>query len=103
MRIAHNIWSAVLSGMAVLLLSLGLMSPVVFPIPARPMSLSAPEETATEQNLRPTILAAVGLEHRLTVVETNVDEMRWELRALLGGLGGLLVEAVMRLSKRREA
>ena len=97
MNMLHRAWKAMLSALALLCIGLSVLAPVVFSAPAFPQV-----STQAEQDRRIDTLEHLGIDHRLTVLETTTEEMRWELRGLLGGMGGLLIDAVFRFSRRNK-
>lgn len=45
---------------------------------------------------------AIESEHRMTAVETKLDDLTWQVRLLMGGVAGLVGETAIRLMKRRD-
>lgn len=91
----NRVWRLFLATVAVSCLfmavfpSLGAQSPAVI------------AEQQENQNRRLDQLEHLGIEKRLTTVETQAAEMSWELRTMLAGVGGLVIEAVFRIGRRK--
>jgi hypothetical protein len=71
----------------------------VFPGLAQSSALLAEQQES--QNRRLDQLEHLGIEKRLTTVETQAAEMSWELRTMLAGVGGLVIEAAFRIGRRK--
>ena len=71
----------------------------IIPIQMTPEAL---HEQASELNRRVGALESMNLEHRLTSLEGQVDAMSLQTRGTIGGIGVLLIEGVIRLSRKKK-
>ena len=97
-----KLWGGILSVLA--------MGCLVFALAVQfiPQARAGPEAALDSQQMsgqdrRLSALEAITAEHRLTVLETSLEDIRWELRLVLGALAGLLVDAAVRLTRRAKA
>jgi hypothetical protein len=105
LRVIYRLWSGALGAMAALCITFALISPALFPVPGIPqgLPLTVVQQQQAEQDRRLTVLESIQAEHRLTVMETSLEELRWQNRAILAALGGLLIDVAVRFSRRRAA
>ncbi len=66
-----------------------------------PSSLAVVGEHQLDQDRRLVVLESINSERRLTAIETEAAEVRWEIRSMLGGVAGLLIEAVFRVGRKK--
>ena len=72
----------------------------LYPAIGQRASLPVVVEHQADQDRRIVALESLNLQRRLTAVETEVGEMTWQLRGMLGGISLLLAEAAFRLRKK---
>ena len=48
------------------------------------------------------VIEAINIEHRLTKLETSLDGLQLQLHGAVGGVGALLVEAAVRIGRKRK-
>ena len=66
------------------------------------MSPETLHEQTSELGRRINALEAMNLEHRLTMVEGEIDAMSLQTRGTMGGVGVLLIEGVLWLTKKKQ-